>query len=353
MVRTKDSNDNVNSTGIENTAATILSNHAPNHTAPLLESSTGFNITYENLTCYNQSTTDINEDDVKNIFNWHRNSSPITVVNMPFEGGSNNTYTKDYSSLGNDGTVINAIWNQTGGFDGKGTYKFDGSGDYVNVGNNDSLEIDITNSDVTISAWIYPKVLDNYEPVFVADDYDGAYYGYMLMISPDGNIWLTYGDGTGTDTNSRRTKTGMTSLQTNMWCHVVGIIRGATDMSIYINDILNQTFTDTNSTTALINLTEGLNNLSFKSEDVNGFNWNNITVTLDTVAPNISIIGNLTQTQFEINFSEIFNVTDALSGLQSCTINITYLENVTNASQYDTFVNYTILLRKIFQNQYN
>ena len=112
------------------------------------------------------------------------------------------------------------------------------------------------------------------------------------------------------------------------------------NMSVYINQVLNQTFLNTNSTTALLDLSEGINNLSFKSEDTDGVVWNNISITNDYTAPNISIIGNITQ-DFVVNFSTIFNVTDALSGLASCTINITYLENVTNASQYDKFVNCT------------
>lgn len=112
------------------------------------------------------------------------------------------------------------------------------------------------------------------------------------------------------------------------------------NMSVYLNDVLNQTFTDTNSTSISLDFPEGVNNLSFKSEDENGINWNNISITNDYTAPNISIIGNLSQ-DFVTNFSQVFNVTDALSGLASCTINATYLENVTNASQYDKFVNCT------------
>jgi hypothetical protein len=111
------------------------------------------------------------------------------------------------------------------------------------------------------------------------------------------------------------------------------------NMSIYINGVLNQTFVNTNFTTALIGLSEGINNLSFKSEDVNGIEWNNISITLDTIAPNISIIGSIVQGSFNVNFSEIFNVTDL--NLASATMNITYLENVTNASQYNDFINIT------------
>jgi len=159
-------------------------------------------------------------------------TSSSLVSHWKFDEGTGPTASDSEGS--NEGTITGASW--ITGLLG-GALDFDGSGDYVNVGNDDSLEIDITNSNVTISAWVYPKVLDNYEPVFAADDYDGAYYGYMLMITPDGYVWLTYGDGTGAGSNNRRTKTGTTSLQTNTWYHVVGIIRGATDMSIFINGI--------------------------------------------------------------------------------------------------------------------
>jgi hypothetical protein len=159
-------------------------------------------------------------------------TSSSLVSHWKFDEGTGSTASDSWGS--SDGAITGASW--VNGLIG-GALDFDGSGDYVNVGNDDSLEIDITNSNVTISAWVYPKTLDNYEPVFVVDDYDGAYYGYMLMITPNGKVWLTYGDGTGVDSNNIRTKTGTTSLQTNMWYHVVGVIRGATDMSIFINGL--------------------------------------------------------------------------------------------------------------------
>ena len=154
------------------------------------------------------------------------------VSHWKFDEGTGPTASDSEGS--NEGTIIGASW--ITGLLG-GALDFDDSGDYVDVGNDESLEIDITTSSVTISAWVYLKGLANYEPVFIADDYDGAYYGYMLTITPDGNVWLTYGDGAGVGSNNRRTKTGTSSLQINTWYHLVGIIRGATDMSIYINGI--------------------------------------------------------------------------------------------------------------------
>ena len=126
-------------------------NIPPNQTAPILNSTYGTNLTTENLTCYNQSTSDQELDDVKNIYNWYMNGSSLMVLNMPFEGGSNSTWTRDYSPYGNNGIVSGATWNSTGGYDGWGAYEFDGDGDYINPGTDASLNM---RSNVTVSAWV-------------------------------------------------------------------------------------------------------------------------------------------------------------------------------------------------------
>ena len=56
-----------------------------------------------------------------------------TFANLPFEAGSNNSFTKDYSGYSNNGTVTNAIYNSTGGHDGRGSYKFDTNGDFISL----------------------------------------------------------------------------------------------------------------------------------------------------------------------------------------------------------------------------
>ena len=129
-------------------------NAIPTHTTPILNSTYGTNLTNENLTCYNQSTSDQDGDYVKNIINWYRNGSSIMMLNMPFEGGSNDTFTKDYTEFGNNGTVINAFWNSTGGYDGLGAYNFDGTGDYIETSDDESLNP----SRITISLWFKSEV---------------------------------------------------------------------------------------------------------------------------------------------------------------------------------------------------
>jgi len=117
----------------------LQANRPPTHTNPILRSDPILNQTFDDLICYNQSTSDPDSDPVKNIFNWYRNDSSIILFNMPFEGGSTsgtlgqNGITRDYSGLGNNGTVINATWNSTAGYDGFGAYEFDGGDDHIRL----------------------------------------------------------------------------------------------------------------------------------------------------------------------------------------------------------------------------
>ncbi|MBW2977888.1 hypothetical protein KY331_03525 [Candidatus Woesearchaeota archaeon] len=128
-------------------------NTAPTQGTPILNSSLGTNTTNENLTVYNQSTSDAENDTVKNVINWYVNGTSIAVLNMPFEGnnGSENISTKDYSSNGNNGSVTSATWSSTSGYDSRGAYDFDGVNDYINMSGDASLNL---RDAITISAWV-------------------------------------------------------------------------------------------------------------------------------------------------------------------------------------------------------
>ena len=66
----------------------------------------------------------LNSDPIKNIFNWEKDGSSLMVLNMPFEFGSNSSYTRDYSGFGNDGSQTNSsrypLWSNSSGHDGRG-----------------------------------------------------------------------------------------------------------------------------------------------------------------------------------------------------------------------------------------
>ncbi|MBU0457202.1 MAG: hypothetical protein KKD75_03595, partial [Nanoarchaeota archaeon] len=122
------------------------------------------NDTAQNLTV-NVTTSDIDGDPVKVIYNWYKDGTSIAVLNMPFENNTVNVSnsTKDYSGYGNNGTVTGAVWNATGGYDGKGAYQFNSSGDYITVPN---INLNASNNDFSVFLWakigqhdLYKKII--------------------------------------------------------------------------------------------------------------------------------------------------------------------------------------------------
>ncbi len=103
-------------------------------------------------------------------------------------------------------------------------------------------------------------------------------------------------------------------------------IDGASEISLANN---------TNNTVASLGpFTEGQHNFSWISRDATGNNSNNETSIFDFTLPVIEQLANISGDSYEVNFSNIFNVTDAISGLASCLINITDLENVTPSDNF-------------------
>src|SRR3989344_3529567 len=104
------------------------------------------NDTLVNLTAY-ATTSDVDNDSVKVIYNWLRNGTSIAVINMPFEGinetSTNNAW--DYSGFGNNGSENGGVlWNATSGYDSKGAYQFDGVDDTISLGDSSSTRLTCT-----------------------------------------------------------------------------------------------------------------------------------------------------------------------------------------------------------------
>ena len=125
------------------------------------------NNTYQNLTI-NISSTDQNNDNIKIIYNWILNNSPILIVNMPFEkinnSQVNNTY--DYSRNANHAIQSgNVTWNSTGGYDGKGAYEFNGTKVYMHIIENDGLKLQ-SQENMSIFSWVKPKQEGTNQAIF-------------------------------------------------------------------------------------------------------------------------------------------------------------------------------------------
>ncbi len=207
-------------------------NNLPTHTTPLINSSDSTNNTLANITVYNQSTADADGDAVKNIFNWHRNGTSIAVINLPFEGGSKSgnasgvpNGTKDYSGYWNNGTIFNATWNSSGGFDSMGAYQFDGVSDYINLGNPGSLQIG--NNSQTISVWVKWYDTEYTQYIYSTRD-DNAGELSLALIASSGRPQAVIG------TDSQQSASD--NLVQGAWTHVAVAYNG-TQIDYYINGV--------------------------------------------------------------------------------------------------------------------
>jgi parallel beta-helix repeat protein len=224
--------DSVSIGGQTNSSNITILNTVPTQGTPILNTTDlSTNSTLENLTVYNVSTTDVDGDNVTNIYNWYVNGTSLTVLNMPFEGvnntAENNTW--DYSGYGNIGTENGSVvWNATGGHDGKGSYEFDGSGDFIEIKDTDSLTL----TDFSISVW-FKSTGSTGDLQTIVHNYDADGEFYDLQLFSNGSLLFQMDDGSNplgqlTDTSA--------NYMDGIWHHAVGVRNTVQDnLSIYVD----------------------------------------------------------------------------------------------------------------------
>ena len=213
----------------------LIVQSVPTHAPPILNSTYGTNRTYEDLTVYNISTEDVNDDPVKNIINWWKDDSSFLLLNTPFEGGSNSTWTRDYSEHTN-GTVVGATFNPTGGHDGFGAYEFDADGDYINFEDSNTANLTVN---FTISVWVKPELQpdDNFPRIIDRWTGGASGKGYVIYMKNDTRKVTVDLRRTGANT-LLVSSTG--ALTYGEWSFITATYNG-TDVSLYIDGVLNKT----------------------------------------------------------------------------------------------------------------
>lgn len=198
-----------------------------------------YNNSDANLTAYWTITSSKN---VKNITNWYLNNNSVTGLNLPFEGGSNTTYTRDYSGYNNNnnGNVNGVYWNSTGGYDRFGAYQFDGIDDYIKIENSPS--INFTTQPFSLEAWIYKKGDGNSDVAYTIiskafKDLLPEHISYALVIF--GTNYSSVGNDTGFVISNGANLYGSNGgyIANNQWYHIVGTWNG-TKTRIYVNGVL-------------------------------------------------------------------------------------------------------------------
>ena len=216
---------------IDNLSVTTIS--LPTHSTPLLNSTTYQNLSTGNITLYNVSTSDAEGDPVKNIYDWRLNDTGYSLLNWPMEGGSNSTFTRDYSRNALNGTVVGAIYNSTAGSDGKGAYQFDGTYKYLSLTDTTNSPLDITNQ-ITVMAWIKPAASMGSYTRIIEKYYASSWFLGMSSAADGLTVWLNGGE---------RVTTTANILATNQWYQVAFTYNkdagGTDEVKIYVNGQLN------------------------------------------------------------------------------------------------------------------
>lgn len=202
--------------------------HVPTHTKPVLISESGKNSTSDDLTCLNQSTFDYEGEPVKNIFNWLIDNESILELFLPFEGGSNSTYTKDYSGKNRHGTVYNGNWTDNSGFDNRGSY-------YFNQNNSEHIVVPDLNltGNFTLVIWLNKK-----ENTVQVIDY---FFSWGQVLTPNSlNILFNSADNIVTyfysQTGSISVTIGFSDF--DQWVQYALVVDRTSGISIYLDGVL-------------------------------------------------------------------------------------------------------------------
>ncbi|MBN2420986.1 right-handed parallel beta-helix repeat-containing protein [Candidatus Woesearchaeota archaeon] len=214
---------------------------APEVNNVILNSTYSTNFTTENLTAY-WNSTDPENDTVVNITDWRIDGVSYARLNLPFEGGSNSTYTKDYSSYNADVFVVNATWNYTGGHDGYGAYDFNGNRSYIYT----PLNASDFNRSMAVSLWL--KTESNGSVMGFSDGIPfGGNYDKEITVMGDGSIdFRLYPN----DPYIGAATTGV-DVMDGLWHHLAVIRSFDEGTFIYVDGVLRA------STTSIENESQG------------------------------------------------------------------------------------------------
>jgi hypothetical protein len=187
--------------------------------------------------------------DFNNNFNWYvgygqpgAHNGYRYYTNLKLEKG---TYPSIYNLLGtgSNGECVNGLsYNSSNG----GSLSFDGTNDYINCGSNSNLNLGA----FTLSAWVKVSTnVSDYRAIIADESPGGAPWNYRLYVNRDNGILVCdiNGGGYGSVTSTF-------AINNNTWYHVCATRSsvGGT-LSMYINEVLNNTSTDGSSRSTLAN----------------------------------------------------------------------------------------------------
>jgi hypothetical protein len=91
------------------------------------------------------------------------------------------------------------------------------------------------NFPISVAMWIKPDTLGVYMPLFTNEDNQNTYTGVWLQTTDLNTIGFSFGNGISTGADFRNSITSATAVPIHQWTHVVAVVRGVNDFSLYFN----------------------------------------------------------------------------------------------------------------------
>lgn len=88
---------------------------------------------------------------------------------------------------------------------------------------------------ITVAMWVRPDSIGFYTQLFTNEDNTLAYTGVWLQTTDSNLVAFSFGNGVSVGGDFRNTAIGHTPLPLHQWTHVVAVVRGVNDFSLYLN----------------------------------------------------------------------------------------------------------------------
>lgn len=159
--------------------------------------------------------------------------NPLTdslIAYYPFDGDA-----LDASGNGNHGTVNGPLLVADRFGNANSAYKFDGVNDYIEYVAGSKFKPGTF--PVSFTAWLKPNVSASVGTFFKNDNAIDVYTGfiYQIQVTWGGVLEVHYGDGGTTSADNRRSKGGIIPINDNQWHFVACVVRGPTDMDLFVD----------------------------------------------------------------------------------------------------------------------
>lgn len=166
---------------------------------------------------------------VSTTFLYSQDLTTDLLLHYPFDGNANDESVNQLHGIPNATLAEDRFGNANS------AYHFNGVDEYIDLPISPVLKPQLP---ITYSCWVkFDDALDVSNSVIATNDFaTDSHSGAWISLSGTGKFAVGFGDNTGnTSSPNRRSKAGITTLESGVWYHLVAVIRGPQDMDLYVD----------------------------------------------------------------------------------------------------------------------